>query len=212
MKKHIFLAGLIASTFVFFTGCSKEDTEAPVIELLGDNPVELAIFEEFEEPGFTATDDEDGDLTSIVTVDYSGLAISFPTEIAYSVTDDAGNVGTASRAVDSETRTYNVVDSCGTGASLQIFTYTQTVNMENSSTIGFNKFADYAGNSGIVATFTSAGQISLSSQLAQDIGSSADDHRFSGSGSVLTNGFRIVYTDENITTSSITTCNATFVE
>lgn len=207
-------AGILAASSVFITSCSKDDTEAPVISLLGDNPYELAIFEEYDEPGFTASDNEDGDITSSVSVDNSALAVSFPAEITYSVTDAAGNSATETRTVTSEVRTYNVIDSCGSGASLIVFNYPQTVTMINANTIGFNKFGNYSNNDGIVATFNSAGTITLASQLAQDIGSATEDHRFQGSGSVTVSGFVITYTDENTSAVpvSTTTCKATFVE
>lgn len=212
MKKSLLIAGILATSAVFISGCSKDDTEAPVITLAGDNPYVLDIFEDYDEPGFEALDNEDGDLTSSVSVDNSGLAVSLPAEITYSVSDAAGNNETVSRTVSSNTRTYTVYDTCGTGASAVGFTYTQSVTMTNATTIGFNKFGDYSNNSAIVATFTTAGQITLASQLAQDIGSAADDHRFSGTGTVTATGFTLSYTDENITTSSITNCVATFVK
>lgn len=207
-------AGILAASSVFITSCSKDDTEAPVITLSGDNPLELAIFESYVEPGYSASDNEDGDLTSSVSVDNSALAISFPAEITYSVSDAAGNSASESRTVESETRTYNVIDSCGSGAALIVFNYPQTVRMTNESTIGFNKFGNYSNNDGIVATFNSAGTITLASQLAQDIGGATEDHRFQGSGFVTSNGFVITYTDENTSAVpvSTTTCKATFIE
>lgn len=107
--------------------------------------------------------------------------------------------------------TYNVFDTCGTGAAAQAFSYTQTVSAVNTTTLGFNKFADYSGNTAITATLNEEGEITLASQTALDIGGSMDDHRFSGTGEVTANGFKLSYTDENITTSSIAQCRALFV-
>jgi len=214
MKKTMLFAGILAASSVCITSCSKDDTEAPVITLSGDNPLELAIFESYVEPGYSASDNEDGDITSSVSVDNGALAISFPAEIIYSVSDAAGNSASETRTVESETRTYNVIDSCGSGVSLIVYNYPQTVRMTNENTIGFNKFGNYSNNDAIVATFNSAGTITLASQLAQDIGSANEDHRFQGSGFVTSNGFVITYTDENTSAVpvSTTTCKATFIE
>lgn len=221
MKKHIFLAGLIASTFVFFTGCSKEDTEAPVIELLGDNPFDLELLETYNDPGATAEDDEDGDLTDQIDVDDSGLENRIPGnyEVVYSVSDAAGNIGTASRQVnvyatnDALASTYTVYDTCGSGASAITFTYPQVITATGSNTIGFNKFADYSGNNGITATVASDGTITLPTQSGLGIGSQSENHEFQGSGSVNNvKGFVLNYTDKNNSSVpvSITTCRAWF--
>lgn len=218
MKKSLLIAGILATSAVFISGCSKDDTEAPVITLNGDNPYQLEMLQTYSDPGATADDNEDGDLSSSISVDASDIENRLPGsyEVNYSVSDAAGNSGSASREVivyattNALAKTYNVADTCGSGASAVSFAYTQTVTANNSTTIGFNKFGDYSGNTGIVATLNSDGSVSMALQTALDIGSSLDDHRFSGSGSVTLNGFKIEYQDENITTSSIATCRAWF--
>ena len=51
------------------------ETEAPVITLLGDNPLELNNGDVYTDPGATATDNVDGDLTAsiVVAVSYTHL-------------------------------------------------------------------------------------------------------------------------------------------
>jgi len=75
------------------------DTEAPTISLVGGN---MTIEEggTFVEPGYSATDNVDGDLTNSVTVTGS-VDTSVPGTYlrTYSVTDAAGNTGTATRTV-----------------------------------------------------------------------------------------------------------------
>src|SRR5699024_4650735 len=44
------------------------DTVAPEITLNGDNPMELEVGGTYEEPGATATDDVDGDLTEQIKI------------------------------------------------------------------------------------------------------------------------------------------------
>lgn len=72
-----------------------EDTEPPTISLLGDNPVVLeCALEDYEDPGATATDQCDGDLTSEIVV--SGVSDVDPDTpgtylVTYNVDDDAEN-------------------------------------------------------------------------------------------------------------------------
>ena len=84
------------------------DNEKPVITLNGDNPMTVEMGSTFEDPGATATDNVDGDLTSQIQVTGSVDTSQFGTyTLTYSVTDSAGNTATA-------TRTVNVVKSKGT--------------------------------------------------------------------------------------------------
>ncbi len=70
-----------------------EDTELPVITLKGDAVVTLMKGEAFEDPGATAQDGVDGDLTDDISVE-SDLDTNIPGEytLVYSVTDLSGNV------------------------------------------------------------------------------------------------------------------------
>ena len=77
-----------------------KDLTPPVLTLLGDKVVEMTIGYELEEPGFTAVDNHDGDLTAQVTVE-TDLNIYLPGTytVTYTVADAAGNTTTASRIV-----------------------------------------------------------------------------------------------------------------
>jgi len=81
------------------------DTTPPVITLLGQNPITLTVGDTFTDPGATANDNEDGNITPIViggdTVDTSIAGIYV---ITYNVSDTASNP-----AVEA-TRTVIVVD------------------------------------------------------------------------------------------------------
>ena len=83
------------------------DTTAPELSLLGDNPLALVVGDTFVEPGFTATDDVDGDLSGSVqiggdTVDTNQVGTY---EVTYNVSDQAGN------AAVGQTRTVQVFAS-----------------------------------------------------------------------------------------------------
>ena len=78
-----------------------EDTTAPVITLLGDPVVIINVREPFDDPGFTAIDLRDGDITEDVEVDASAIDILTlgDYEVTYTSTDAAGNQATAKRTV-----------------------------------------------------------------------------------------------------------------
>jgi len=83
------------------------DTEAPVITLLGDNPVHLAVGDTFTDPGVTVTDNA-GSIPVVTYVDgieqpADSSTITTGSEtthiITYRATDAAGNSTTAQRSV-----------------------------------------------------------------------------------------------------------------
>jgi hypothetical protein len=101
MKKILLSVAALTMLFgaTLLTSCTKDDTTAPVITLTG-GAVTLDLGDTYTDPGFTATDDKDGTLTSSVvtsgTVNTSQVGTY---TINYTVSDAAGNTGTASRVV-----------------------------------------------------------------------------------------------------------------
>ncbi len=76
------------------------DAIAPEIQLTGGDTVTIPAGTAFEEPGFTAMDNVDGDLTALVTVtgEYDRyLPGSYP--MTYTVTDSHGNTATVVRTL-----------------------------------------------------------------------------------------------------------------
>lgn len=72
------------------------DVGAPIITLLGDTTINMMVGETFTDPGATATDDEDGDITANIVV--AGAIVDVNTVgtyiITYNVSDAAGNAAT----------------------------------------------------------------------------------------------------------------------
>ena len=110
---------VLTNNFISFslslnTGCSEdaegdrddtydEDTDTslpPVISLIGSSTINLEVGDTFTDPGATASDNIDGDLTSSIT---SSGTVNTATEgtytIEYSVSDAAGNIASVSRTV-----------------------------------------------------------------------------------------------------------------
>lgn len=76
-----------------------DDTTAPVISLTGGNRT-LTVGDTWAEPGYSATDDTDGNLTAQVQIAGSvNTAAAGTYTLTYSVADSTGNVGTATRIV-----------------------------------------------------------------------------------------------------------------
>lgn len=76
------------------------DPTPPELHLLGDSTVVLMNGDEYEEAGFTASDKEDGDLTSVVSV--SGCVDSNQSgvyKLTYTVSDTFGNTVDVERTV-----------------------------------------------------------------------------------------------------------------
>ena len=82
------------------------DSTPPNLNLLGDNPLRLEVFESFIDPGATAYDNYDGDITSQIQVSGTVDANTVGSyNLSYTVQDNAGN-----QAVPA-TRTVQVLDS-----------------------------------------------------------------------------------------------------
>ena len=84
---------VLAFLFAFFLWhCEKLDTTSPELTLLGDDTMRVVLNETFDDPGATAKDNEDGDLsqniliTSKLNTDETGIY-----QIYYTVTDNDGN-------------------------------------------------------------------------------------------------------------------------
>ncbi len=72
------------------------DQTAPVITLLGENPIEVNVGATFVDPGATALDNVDGDLTGQIAVSGGPVDTSVPGDftLTYNVSDIAGNTAT----------------------------------------------------------------------------------------------------------------------
>ncbi|MBI5728582.1 MAG: DUF5011 domain-containing protein [Candidatus Magasanikbacteria bacterium] len=106
------VATLNAALATFTAGKVPPDTTAPVITLLGANPVNLFVGGSYVDAGATSTDNIDGDITArIVTVNPVNTAVADAYMVTYNVTDTAGNHATQ------VTRTVTVVVAPPSGGS-----------------------------------------------------------------------------------------------
>ncbi len=77
------------------------DEENPILKLNGRSTIVMVVGNKYVEPGATASDDYDGDLSDKVIVDSSNLNINKigTYKVKYSVTDSSGNTVEAERVV-----------------------------------------------------------------------------------------------------------------
>jgi len=221
MKKVLLLLSLAVVSATLFNGCSKDDdTTAPVITILGDNPYVISsIGTAFVEPGFTATDDNDGTLTSSVNVDDSELNVDSAGtyEIHYEVTDAAGNTTDAHREVivknTLETTVYKgiytVSEVCpATSNYSDTISYSSTIN----GRIKFTRFANYLN--GRVVADINGGTINIPTQTVVCGQAPAPSRQFSGSGTISTvagvTSISITYTE--ITNGTTNTCTGSYTK
>lgn len=74
------------------------DKSSPTLTLTGDTNLTLSKIDLFKEPGFTATDNYDGDIAANVKVEKNKINDT-KYEIVYTATDSSGNSATAKREV-----------------------------------------------------------------------------------------------------------------
>ena len=98
MKKLLYL---VLSVFIIACNNDDNDSTAPVVTLIGESSITVSQSSTYVDAGATATDNQDGDLTSsIVTTSNVDTSILGTYTVVHSVSDAAGNVGSASRQVD----------------------------------------------------------------------------------------------------------------
>jgi parallel beta-helix repeat protein len=128
---------------------SDPDNEAPEITLEGDNPDTIRVEDRYDEAGWTATDEEDGDLSSSVTVNYGSLDTASAEvgtySVTYSVTDADDETVIATRTVvvrdNREEITAAELDGCPVTFSdtLVIYLISTTLNIPANCTVTFGE-------------------------------------------------------------------------
>jgi hypothetical protein len=137
---------VVAGGFMFLAGCTTEDTSSPVVTLNGDANV-VVIYKSatsYTDPGATATDAEDGNLT-VVTSGTVNMSSAGTYTLTYTATDKAGNVGTATREVIVDAAPYVAGDYTLTDVSTTTTTGTDAITAVSGTPnkICIHRFANY---------------------------------------------------------------------
>ena len=219
MKKQILAlsAFLLIGSALFMTGCSEDDTTAPVITILGDNPTVSLLNVTYVDAGATANDDKDGNLTSgIVKTGSVTNSAAGKYEISYSVSDAAGNAALEARNVYVVDLggSYAVVDECPPSTPSN---YSDVLSITGGTNVNWSKFANY--QNGSVNGTISGSTVTVPSQtVACGAPGSVANRTFSGSGtlSFTLSGNNIVrkivlpYTE--VTNGTTTSCTGTYTK
>ena len=95
------------------------DTTPPTITLTGSSTINLTVGDTFTDPGATATDNVDGDLTSSITTSGSVNTSTAGTyTIAYSVSDAAGNTASVNRTIEVVETQFTATIIAGNGGTV----------------------------------------------------------------------------------------------
>ena len=125
LKQVFIILGLLALT-ACGGGGGGSDSAAPVITLNGMNPISLEAGGVYTEPGASANDEVDGDISDQIVIDSSQLDTTTVGDysVTYNVSDAAGNAATE------VTRTVSVVAGAAPTGSI-IFPTTGLTEGEN---------------------------------------------------------------------------------
>lgn len=204
MKKVTILiatAAFIGGVF-FVSSCKKDDTGNPVVTLKSDDAAHNRVAQfstaTYTDPGATATDDTDGNLTPSVSGSVN-MSSAGEYSLTYTATDAAGNKTEAVRKVTVDggmflAGAYTAEDFSGTTSN---GTYAETISSSSTvnNKINFTKFAMYVN--GTVYGTVSGTTITIP---GQDVtcGNPSASRNFSGSGSYTSGSkgtFTINYTE-----------------
>ncbi|MEI6767179.1 MAG: immunoglobulin-like domain-containing protein [Bacteroidota bacterium] len=220
MKKVSILiatAAFIGGVF-FVSSCKKDDTGNPVVSLKNDDAAHNRVTQfsaaTYTDPGATATDDTDGNLTPTVSGSVNmGSAGEYT--LTYTATDAAGNKTDAVRKVTVDgalyiaSYTYTATDYPDGGVTGTPWQETITPSSVTNNKINFQRFADY--NNGI-AYGTIAGVVITIPTQTVTCGTTPVARQFSGSATFSSGftSFTINYTE--VTNGTTATGHTTYVK
>lgn len=228
MKTNISILSIaaIALASTIFAGCSGEDLSTPVIVIDSDNPLNIEVGTTWDAPTYTATDDEDGDITANVVVDDSEVNTSEigTYDVTYTVSDDAGNTAIETLTVNvtmgesSYSGLYSVHEECDMdedgifGEIGEIFDYTVTISGGGGTNeLLFSNFGGYGTTVVAVVTFDGT----LNDLLDVDYDLPGTGIHFSGDGEVTlgtTTDVEFTFDYQAEDGGTIVPCNAVYTK
>lgn len=123
-----------------------KDTIPPVITLNGDTEVHISVASAFTEPGFTATDNVDGDITHLVAVEGTVNPYAAGSYVlTYTVADAEGNITTLERRV--------VVDAAERAETISPDKKTIYLTFDDGPGVHTKELLDILKKYGVKATF-----------------------------------------------------------
>jgi len=143
--------------------CQTADTTPPVITLLSVNPIDMNVGDTYVEPGATALDETDGDISSNIVIDSSAVntAIAGSYAITYNVNDAGGN------AASEVLRYVNVIDTSQPPRNLSVTTISPDT-MQVQSTIAATITGTGFTNGSVVDLINGGGPIKITDVVVVD--------------------------------------------
>ncbi len=222
----IFTIAVISVATTVFMGCNGEDLSTPVIVIDADNPLNIELGTSWTPPTYTATDDEDGDITANVTVDDSEVNTSEigSYDVTYTVSDGAGNTAIETLVVNvtmskaAYTGIYTVHEECDMDADGnygevgEVFDYSVTISAGGGADeLVFSNFGGYGD--AVIAVVTFSGE--LNDVLDVDYDLAGTSIHFSGDGVVTlgtTSDIKFDFDYQAEDGGTIIPCNAKFTK
>jgi hypothetical protein len=218
MKKTYFY-GLVLLAALSFSACRKEDKIPPEITMNGSANIQLTLGDSFTDPGATAHDNKNGDLTHLINV--SGGVNPDQTGnyyLTYKVSDFSGNEAEKTRFVNVKNTaaqfggTYSVKDSVWAGS---VITYQEQVKV--SSTVNDRlSVSFFGGNINGAVYFELLSNQTLIHVPSQTLicGNPPQQKTFQSinPGSILTNPLKFSIDYTVTTTSGTTTITSTYTK
>jgi len=112
LKNNAYVTGDLASKSITFSDSCTPKNNPPLITVLGDDPIIITEGDTFTDPGATASDAEDGDITSSIVIGGDSVSSTTPVGsyiITYDVMDSDG------LSADQKTRTVTVEEKDDNG-------------------------------------------------------------------------------------------------
>lgn len=136
--KNIIVVGLISITA--FWQCQTPDTTPPELTLSGQDTIFLILNQEFNDPGATAYDEEEGDISSSILVttkldpDQTGIY-----KVFYTVTDESGNKSEKARYVV----VYNEAEQYAAVYDAQVTNVNSATSLNYTDSVLFSETENY---------------------------------------------------------------------
>ncbi len=182
------LSLIFISVIFFFTSCKKDDSTAPVVNLIGSTHIMHILNQPYIDPGATATDD--GDPIAAV-IEYNDVEVNLVGEykVIWIAVDAAGNKGSAERKItvyneaNNMIGNYNIHVKTDSSSVIYEYDYTDMIliagNVNNQ--IWVNKFNNYQNAAVFMHVDTSS--ITVPNQT---VGIPPNQRTFSGQGFIET--------------------------
>jgi hypothetical protein len=200
-----------------FASCGKKDQNPPVLTLKGDATMSIYNGESFSDPGASAVDDKDGDISSKIRIEGTVVPVhAGQYTLTYKAADKAGNEATpVSRTVNVKHKNtniagdYSVSESCtGSAGPYNVGPYdaSVTASPDNVTGVVMKNFGNFNTTIDLTAGLSDVTNQTITLTANQVVAGVA----YSGSGTVDAAGRVLVINYTQVQGTSQDQCTATW--